>query len=34
MHVLARPYDEQPENAHLAEPPAEEERVRQTFCGT
>ncbi len=34
MRVLARPYDDQPESAHLADPPAEEQRVRQTFCGT
>jgi uncharacterized protein YdiU (UPF0061 family) len=34
LRVLARPYDEQPEAAHLAEPPEPSERVRQTFCGT
>jgi uncharacterized protein YdiU (UPF0061 family) len=34
MEVLARPYDEQRERADLAEPPSEEQRVRQTFCGT
>ncbi|MBK7584499.1 MAG: YdiU family protein [Myxococcales bacterium] len=34
IDVLARPYDDQPEHAHLAEPPLPEERVRQTFCGT
>jgi serine/tyrosine/threonine adenylyltransferase len=34
VHVLARPYDEQAEFAHLAEPPQPEERVRATFCGT
>lgn len=32
--VLARPYDEQPDFAHLAEPPLPEERVQHTFCGT
>jgi uncharacterized protein YdiU (UPF0061 family) len=32
--VTARPYDDQPEFAHLSEPPRPEERVRQTFCGT
>jgi serine/tyrosine/threonine adenylyltransferase len=32
--VLARPFDEQPELAHLATPPLPTERVRQTFCGT
>lgn len=34
VRVLARPYQEQPEYAHLAEPPLEDERVRATFCGT
>jgi len=34
VRVLGRPYDEQPEAAHLAEPPHRDERVRQTFCGT
>jgi uncharacterized protein YdiU (UPF0061 family) len=34
LRVLARPYDEQPEDHHLAEPPRPEERVEQTFCGT
>ncbi|HYO96791.1 MAG TPA: YdiU family protein [Polyangiaceae bacterium] len=34
VQVLARPYDEQPEFAHLAEPPLPDERVRATFCGT
>jgi uncharacterized protein YdiU (UPF0061 family) len=32
--VLARPYDDQPGAADLAEPPAPDERVQQTFCGT
>jgi len=32
--VLARPYEDQPEFAHLAEPPLVDERVRATFCGT
>jgi uncharacterized protein YdiU (UPF0061 family) len=32
--VLARPFDDQPEHAELAEPPAPHERVRVTFCGT
>jgi uncharacterized protein YdiU (UPF0061 family) len=32
--VLAQPFDEQPDFAHLATPPLPEERVRQTFCGT
>jgi len=34
VRVLARPYDEQPEAAHLAEAPLPNERVRETFCGT
>jgi uncharacterized protein YdiU (UPF0061 family) len=34
MRVLATPYDDQPEHAHLADPPTEEQRVLQTFCGT
>jgi uncharacterized protein YdiU (UPF0061 family) len=34
LRVLARPYDEQPEAAALAEPPEPNERVLQTFCGT
>jgi uncharacterized protein YdiU (UPF0061 family) len=34
VRVLARPYEDQPELAHLAEPPRPEERVLQTFCGT
>ena len=34
VRVLARPYEEQPEFAHLAEAPLVSERVRQTFCGT
>ncbi len=32
--VLATPYDDQPENADLALPPAPGEEVLQTFCGT
>jgi uncharacterized protein YdiU (UPF0061 family) len=32
--VLSRPYDDQPEAAHLADPPGPEQRVYQTFCGT
>jgi uncharacterized protein YdiU (UPF0061 family) len=34
LRVVARPYDEQPEQAHLAEPPRPEQRVQNTFCGT
>ncbi|WP_437580069.1 protein adenylyltransferase SelO [Sorangium sp. So ce887] len=34
VRVLARPYEDQPENAHLSEPPQLDERVQHTFCGT
>jgi uncharacterized protein YdiU (UPF0061 family) len=34
VDVLARPFDDQPEYAHLADPPGPEYRVYQTFCGT
>ncbi len=34
VEVLAHPFDDQPEHADLRRPPAEEEVVRQTFCGT
>jgi uncharacterized protein YdiU (UPF0061 family) len=34
LGVLARPYDDQPENAQYANPPREDEIVQQTFCGT
>jgi len=34
MQVLARPYDDQPEHAALAEPPTPDRRVTRTFCGT
>jgi serine/tyrosine/threonine adenylyltransferase len=34
VRVLARPYQEQPEFAYLAEPPLVSERVTATFCGT
>jgi uncharacterized protein YdiU (UPF0061 family) len=34
VDVLAHPFDDQPEHADLAEPPAPHERVRETFCGT
>jgi len=34
VRVLERPYEEQPDFAYLAEPPAMHERVQQTFCGT
>ena len=32
--VLSRPFDDQPAQAALAEPPAPDERVLKTFCGT
>ena len=34
LRVLAKPYEDQPADAHYAEPPQEHERVLQTFCGT
>ncbi|MCA3423405.1 MAG: YdiU family protein [Roseomonas sp.] len=34
MAVLARPFEDQPENAAYASPPKPEERVLATFCGT
>ncbi|MDB5690266.1 MAG: hypothetical protein JWL91_2142 [Sphingomonas bacterium] len=34
LAVLARPYDERPENRWAAEPPLAGERVTATFCGT
>jgi len=34
VRVLARPFDEQPDFASLAEPPLVSERVLATFCGT
>jgi hypothetical protein len=34
LSVLSRPYEDQPEFAHYATPPQENERVRATFCGT
>jgi uncharacterized protein YdiU (UPF0061 family) len=34
LGVLARPFDDQPEAALFALPPAPDEVVRQTFCGT
>ncbi|HMI84083.1 MAG TPA: YdiU family protein [Polyangiaceae bacterium] len=34
VRVLATPYDDQPDFAHLADPPRPDERVRETFCGT
>ena len=34
LTVLAQPFDDQPQYAHYANPPAPEEVVHQTFCGT
>jgi serine/tyrosine/threonine adenylyltransferase len=34
LAVLDNPFDEQPDMAHYADPPAPHERVLQTFCGT
>jgi uncharacterized protein YdiU (UPF0061 family) len=34
LTLLSRPFEDQPQLAHYADPPAEEERVRATFCGT
>jgi uncharacterized protein YdiU (UPF0061 family) len=34
VRVLSRPFDDQPADADLAEPPAPHERVHATFCGT
>jgi len=34
MDVLARPYDDQPQQIDLMQPPKPDERVAQTFCGT
>ena len=32
--LLSRPFDDQPDLTHYAEPPRPEERVTRTFCGT
>ena len=34
LHVLSRPYEDQPEAADLTRPPEPHEVVRATFCGT
>ena len=34
LTALSTPYEDQAGLAHLAEPPAPEERVTRTFCGT
>src|SRR5665647_265862 len=34
LTVLAKPYQDQPEFSHYADPPEPHERVLETFCGT
>jgi uncharacterized protein YdiU (UPF0061 family) len=34
LTLLSRPFEDQPHLAEYADPPAEEERVKATFCGT
>ena len=34
LEVLSRPYEDRPGYERYAAPPAPEERVQQTFCGT
>ena len=34
LRVVARPFDLAPDDAAFARPPAPEEEVRATFCGT
>src|SRR3954468_24972043 len=34
LAVLSRPYEDQPEFAHYAQPPQSHEEVKATFCGT
>jgi serine/tyrosine/threonine adenylyltransferase len=34
LAVLSRPFDDQPDASHYAQPPEEHERVHRTFCGT
>lgn len=34
VRVLAKPYEDQPDAAHLAEPPGAEQHGYKTFCGT
>jgi serine/tyrosine/threonine adenylyltransferase len=34
LPLLARPFDDHPEDADTIRPPAKAERVTRTFCGT
>jgi uncharacterized protein YdiU (UPF0061 family) len=34
LTVLSRPYEDQPEFTEYEQPPLENQRVLQTFCGT
>jgi uncharacterized protein YdiU (UPF0061 family) len=34
VHVLEKPYEDQPEHRRLADPPGPEQRAYKTFCGT
>jgi uncharacterized protein YdiU (UPF0061 family) len=34
LEIVRSPYEEQPEAAEYRAPPAQSERVLQTFCGT
>jgi uncharacterized protein YdiU (UPF0061 family) len=34
LTLLSRPFEDQPDFADYADPPREDERVLQTFCGT
>lgn len=34
LQVIRRPYDDQPDTLHYAQPPLPDQRVTRTFCGT
>ena len=34
LEILKKPYADQPEHGEYMDPPKENERVHQTFCGT
>lgn len=34
VHVLGKPYEDQPDYVHLGDPPGPDERVYKTYCGT